>query len=715
MNSYYFFPLVQAAFCSALVYVVLRRHYRSFTHRLFAADLLVLATWGLVIFGMRTSPDVEHAFHWERWLVPLAPLMSVLGFHFAVRFTNTILRRWVLPLLYTVTFIFPLLAVFDLVFTGMQIKPYGFAPIFGPAVAFWWGFIHAVTIMALILFIRAYRRSATFEYKNRIAYIIVGIIFTFIGGAFDLLPVFGLPLYPGGIISIIVFCSLTTTAIVKYKLLDINVALRKSTAYFLMSATIAVPFIGAFILLTNFSVENEMSFWIYLVLLLVLVLIIPRLWEMVQERVDRWFYRGRYNYLRALETFSQEVQSLADSAKLGETAVTLLAGALRSSIVRLLQPTSARGDFTTLSSIGVNDLESNIVLRNQSALIKWLRRSNTLLSYEDDIDIIPQLQGVTEQERGVLQDIGAKIIAPLKTRTGRLSGLLIFGSKLSEKPYTLEDKQLIYAITSQMAINLENVRLYNESRREVAERKQAEDRERKLQQELNLTSRLASIGELAAGVAHEINNPLTGILGYSQLLKRKTTDDEVKRRLEFIHSEALRAAKVVENLRTFARRREINKEIFNINDILHKALEMRIYELKTSNIQVRKELASVLPFVKVDFHQIQQVFLNILVNAEQAMTEASQSGKLIIKTEKVNGNIRVSFTDNGPGIPAEYIDKIFDPFFTTRDEKGGTGLGLSICHGIVTAHDGKIYVNTELGKGTTFFVELPVRKSGYRV
>jgi len=708
MNFYYFFPLFQTFFCLALVYVVLRSHYRSFTHRLFAADLLVLSGWGLVIFGMRISPDLEHAFHWEKWLVPLAPLMSVLGFHFAVRFTNTVLKRWILPILYIVLFTFLPLTVFDLVFTGMQIKPYGFAPIFGPAIPFWWGFIHVVTVMALVIFVRSYRRSVNFEYKNRITYIIIGIIITFIGGAFDLLPVFGFPLYPGGIISIIIFCSLTTIAIVKHKLLDINVALRKSMAYALLSTTIAAPFVGAFILLTNFSVEREISFWIYFILLLLLALIIPKLWQMVQERVDRWFYRGRYNYLRALETFSLEAQSLTDSAKLGKTAVTLLAGALRSSIVCLLQPSSPYGDFKTTSSIGMNSLESNVVLRNQSALIKWLWRSNALLSYDDDIDTIPQLQGVTEKEKESLQNIGTKIIAPLKTCNGQLGGLFIFGQKLSEQSYTIEDKQLIHAMTGQMAINLENVRLYDESRREIAERKQAEERERKLQQELNLTSRLASVGELAAGVAHEINNPLTGILGYAELLKRKAKDAEVKRRLELIHSEALRAAKVVENLRTFARRREPNKEIFDINDILNKALEMRIYELKTSNIQVIKELSSFLPPVKVDFHQIQQVFLNIIVNAGQAMVEANRGGTLIIKTENVNGNIRVTFHDDGPGISTEHINRIFDPFFTTRDEKGGTGLGLSICHGIVSGHDGKIFVSSELGKGTTFFVEFPI-------
>ena len=141
---------------------------------------------------------------------------------------------------------------------------------------------------------------------------------------------------------------------------------------------------------------------------------------------------------------------------------------------------------------------------------------------------------------------------------------------------------------------------------------------------------------------------------------------------------------------------------------MQKALELRAYELKTSNIEVVTELATNLPKAMVDFQQIQQVFLNIILNAEQAITEASRGGKLSIKTQPMKDCIRISFTDDGSGIPAEHVDKVFDPFFTTRWEKGGTGLGLSVCHGIVPEHGGTIYAESKPGKGTTFFVKLPL-------
>jgi len=238
--------------------------------------------------------------------------------------------------------------------------------------------------------------------------------------------------------------------------------------------------------------------------------------------------------------------------------------------------------------------------------------------------------------------------------------------------------------------------------------KEIEEKEKQLQEELNRSRRLASIGELAAGVAHEINNPLTGIIGLSERLLRKSTDEKISRDLGRIHSEARRMAEVVENLLTFARQREPKKQYADVNDILQETLALKTYELKTSNIEVVTNLAPSLPNIIADFPQIQEVFLNIILNAEQAMTEARGGGKLSIKTQQIGDFIRVSFADDGPGIPDEHLDRLFDPFFTTRWEKGGTGLGLSACHSIVTEHGGRIYAESQPGKGAMFIVEFPL-------
>lgn len=236
--------------------------------------------------------------------------------------------------------------------------------------------------------------------------------------------------------------------------------------------------------------------------------------------------------------------------------------------------------------------------------------------------------------------------------------------------------------------------------RDVTERK-------KLQGQLILTDRLASIGELAAGVAHELNNPLTSVIGFSELILGHDLPPEIRDDLMIVKKEAERISRIVQNLLTFARAQSAQKQVLNINDVIVKVLELRAYEQKVNNIQVVKRLADV-PDIIADYSQLQQVFVNLIINAEYFMTEAHGKGVLTVITERADDMVRVSVTDDGPGISEKNMRRIFSPFSTTKAVGKGTGLGLSICHGIVTAHGGSIRAESQPGEGTTFIVELPV-------
>ncbi len=237
--------------------------------------------------------------------------------------------------------------------------------------------------------------------------------------------------------------------------------------------------------------------------------------------------------------------------------------------------------------------------------------------------------------------------------------------------------------------------------RDITERK-------KMQEQLVITDRLASVGELAAGIAHELNNPLTGVIGFSQLLLDKEMPEDIKEDIKVVYGEAQRTSQVVKNLLTFARKHTAVKEKVNINDVIQKVLELRAYEQNLENITVDARLEPELPEVMADYFQLQQVFLNIIINAEYFMKEAHNRGKLTITTERVGNKVKAFFADDGPGIAEDDLGHLFDPFFTTKEVGEGTGLGLSICHGIVAEHGGKIYVESEPGKGATFIVELPI-------
>jgi PAS domain S-box-containing protein len=232
--------------------------------------------------------------------------------------------------------------------------------------------------------------------------------------------------------------------------------------------------------------------------------------------------------------------------------------------------------------------------------------------------------------------------------------------------------------------------------------------QRLVQSKLLQTEKMAGLGQLVSGIAHELNNPLTSILGYSQLLlgRRLTAPQEADGRL--IHQEAERAARIVKNLLLFAREARPERRPVSLNEIVERTLSLRNYELRVENMELTQDLARDLPLIIADSAQLQQVFLNLLVNAEQAIRQGSGEGSIRVRTRKTaQGRVSFEILDSGPGIPQEIIPRIFDPFFSTKPSGAGTGLGLSITCGIVKEHGGQISVQSQLGHGAKFIVELP--------
>jgi signal transduction histidine kinase/CheY-like chemotaxis protein len=222
------------------------------------------------------------------------------------------------------------------------------------------------------------------------------------------------------------------------------------------------------------------------------------------------------------------------------------------------------------------------------------------------------------------------------------------------------------------------------------------------------SEKMTALGELVAGVAHEVNNPLASILGYGQLLSARDLAPDARRYVDTICSEADRAGKIVRNLLTFARKHPPEKKYLGLNGIVEKTLELKAYHFRSSQIEVDKDLAADLPLTMLDFHQIQQVILNLLNNAEQAMGESGRGGRIHVSTRAAGDRLELRVSDTGPGIPPEIQDRIFEPFFTTKKEGKGTGLGLSLCYGIVQEHGGTIAIENGPEKGATFLVRLPV-------
>jgi len=233
------------------------------------------------------------------------------------------------------------------------------------------------------------------------------------------------------------------------------------------------------------------------------------------------------------------------------------------------------------------------------------------------------------------------------------------------------------------------------------------EKEIELQRQLIQSEKLSTMGQLVSGVAHELNNPLTGIIGFSELLMLEA-DKSIYKDLKRIQEEAARARRIVQNLLSFARMHKPEKTKIDINGIIKNVLELKSYEMRVDNIEIKCNLDQNLPVTMGDPHQLQQVFLNIINNAHQAVTSASRSGVMNIKTYKKEASIIIEFSDTGPGISKENLTRIFDPFFTTKEVGKGTGLGLSLSYGIIKDHGGTIHAVSEEGQGAIFTIALPI-------
>jgi two-component system NtrC family sensor kinase len=323
---------------------------------------------------------------------------------------------------------------------------------------------------------------------------------------------------------------------------------------------------------------------------------------------------------------------------------------------------------------------------------------------------------VAVDDAGTVRALNASGEALLPLVGGRSGGLApvelfdaLSDSRASGKPVVRE-----VVARSPASRHVRIAALALEGQRIVALRESTE--ERLLQERLLQSEKMASVGQLVSGVAHELNNPLTGVMGFAQLLLARDLDEASRQQVRTIYGEAERAAKIVQNLLSFARRRKPAKEMADVNALLAQVLELRSYDFAIRNISLDMELDPRMPRCWVDADQVQQVFFNVVKNAEQAMIDAHGGGRLTVRTQGPQGEsgssgaavVRITVADDGPGIAPEVARRIFDPFFTTKEAGQGTGLGLTISYGIIDEHGGRLWAEPRTEGGTAFVIELPL-------
>ena len=250
-------------------------------------------------------------------------------------------------------------------------------------------------------------------------------------------------------------------------------------------------------------------------------------------------------------------------------------------------------------------------------------------------------------------------------------------------------------------------RMTENIRNSRAELEKTVDTLKNTQHQLIQSEKLSAVGEFVAGVAHELNNPLAAVMGFAEILRDTGGDSAYGRQLDLIYKAAQRCHKIVQSLLSFARRHQPERKPVSVNELVEAVLDIVAYPLRTGNIEVITALDKNLPLIMADGHQIQQVLLNIINNARQAIEAQQAGGRIRLSSSATELNVRIAVQDSGPGISPENLRRIFDPFFTTKEVGKGTGLGLSLCYGIIKEHGGNIYAESPPGEGAAFIIELP--------
>jgi signal transduction histidine kinase len=413
-----------------------------------------------------------------------------------------------------------------------------------------------------------------------------------------------------------------------------------------------------------------------------------------EKAVEHLLFKGRYDYRETLAKFSKAMVSILDLQSLSKKIIDTIAQTMGVRKASLFLWNEEKGTYSLFESKNIGMTDSTRQLPKDDPLPRYLQKTREIIIREELAKRAnnPELNDVI---RG-MSLLEAEVSIPFISK-GQLIGMINLSHKFNKDIYSHEDIELLSTLANQTAIAIENARLYEDLKRSKSYIRRAD--------------RLASLGTLTAGLAHEIRNPLVAIKTLTQLLPDRLDDEEFRDQfLKIASGEVDRISSLVNELLDFARPSDPKLEFEDINTILDGMILLVSTETKKKQINILKNYASDVPLVQIDREQIKQVFLNVLLNAIQATAE---NGRIMVKTRafiKPGGEsyAQVEFTDTGCGIPGEHLEEIFNPFFTTKST--GSGLGLSISHQIVQDHRGYIDVESQLNKGSSFFINLPVKQ-----
>lgn len=708
MSLHRVLPLLALGLNLLLLGVAFAPDRRSSRNQVFACFVAMLAVWNLGVFGLRSTASPETALLWEWFLHVGVIAVPVLFYHYVIVFLDAPRGDRTLIVGYAACGFFWLITPTAAFLEGVTVTGWGFMPDAGPLYPVFFLYFNSYMILGLLRLLRARRSMASSFMRNRSLLVIAGVMLSVLGGFLDLARfIFGWEaLYPPGIPANAVMALALGIAVLRYRLMDVRLLAKRVIGY-LLTAVILSPalLIAVVVLRVGMSDEADRARQVAAmvardapVLCLAFLLALPLL-SRVGTTLDRVMLRRQRGVRDALVTLGNELPQLIDRQRLANQLTSALVTQIPAAHVSLHVVEDGGDDLHVLAHVVSERAPSTTPPRIPVDLAAWLALSGRPLVVEETSfygDALASLKSaIAELERARVT-----LLIPLITES-RLAAVLCVGEKLSGEIYEDDEIELLETLLKEAGIALQNARLYADLERQL-------DELRRTQDQLTRSAKLAAVGELAAGIAHEVNNPLTIIIGHAHLLGRRAELAGVQPAIEAIEAQAARAANMVRGMLDFSRRRPRNMQNVSLRDVIERALTLVTDKVRGHGIETVRILDESDPAVFGDRDELTQVFINLISNAADAMPKG---GRLFVRTGVHRQDdvtyVSAQVADTGTGIAAEHRDQIFESFFTTKPEGQGTGLGLTITRDIVKNHEGTIEVESTVGKGTTMIVNFP--------
>jgi two-component system nitrogen regulation sensor histidine kinase GlnL len=655
------------------VYIKGKKKLQNVTYALVA---LAISLWSFGQFMGEISPDKVAALFWTR--INLAGGILVLVFY--VHFVSAFLRkiesfRWAVIAAYFFGAIYLVLDATPLFVADVEPRLiFRFYPVPGPTYPFFTLlFFFSVGFGAYEL-IRALPRTRG-AFRNQLIYILLSSSIGFLGASTLFLPVFGIEVYPFGYYLVPVYILLGVYAIVKHRLLDITVVVRKGLVYSILAVVLSVLYVGSIYISGEIfkTVTGVGSLAPTIIVLFVFAVAFNPLRERLQVIVDKAFFKSRYDFGETIKEISAASTFVLEMDELLERILKKVVGTFGSSSGSVFLMGKG-GEFRLRNKVNL-DLPIGTPL---GALPDFLKKTSGVLFAE----LVEDTSVSSEMGR-----IDAEVSVPLLV-WGELIGFISLSKKKSEDVYSDEDVSLLLTLASHLAVAVENAALH--------EKILGKERE------LFRADKLASLGTLSAGMAHEIKNPLAIIKGLTQSLPENVDDrEQMNKFVEVVPRQLDRINSLVEDLISFSKPKRVEKKDVDLNSVLKSTAALIESECRKRHIKLEVSLDEGVQNILADRELLTQAFLNLALNGMEAMGEG---GVLKIESGMHDGRVEVLISDTGPGIDKDSLAHIFDPFFTTKAK--GSGLGLAVTYRIITEHGGRIGVESEVGRGARFKIEL---------